>query len=185
MSTAALEISQPRKEELLQLVQELVDQLQRVEVMELRNPRQLVENGLPRSCLGSVTAFLERHDDLAQYREFLQRLHHLDRMTAQNQRTPKAQHKALQGVLVSWLAKNPGLSAREWLYVLAWTQRHLPAKIRTQRRPTQRSAPRRDRTTDSEPSPSPRQGPELKGNVMAAKLRAALEKKSKESTDES
>ncbi len=82
-------------------------------------------HGIPRSCVTTVTAYLERHQGLDELRAFVALLPQLDGCTAQNARAPKAYYQALRRVLDATFERHPQLDARAWLFILSWTARTL------------------------------------------------------------
>lgn len=114
-----------RKDALLDMVDKLLGELHATEIPN-RDAPGIAAKGMPRSCLGQVVAFLEAQRSLEHLATFVERLHHLDTMAAQNQRNPRAPYRALQAVLKTWLAHHQALEPDEWLYLLAWTQSQLP-----------------------------------------------------------
>lgn len=158
-----------RREELLDLAEQLAKRLRSVEVPYLADSSAL-SIGVPASVVSHATSHLARVRDTLRFREFLARFDQLDTMTAQNPDNPKADHRILRGELEALLAERPDLSAEELLYLLSWVRRLLPkaaeagpAAGRTKLDgPTARARSRRE--SDSAP---------FKGGQLAAALQKA------------
>ncbi len=114
-----------RREELLELAEQLAKRLRSIEVPYLGDP-SAVSRGVPASVVSNVTSYLARVRDSDRFREFLARIEQLDPITAQNPDNPKADHRVLREELEAFLADRPDLPADELLYVLAWVRRLLP-----------------------------------------------------------
>jgi hypothetical protein len=171
-------VTAAQEERLLELAAGLGAELAKVPVHLLDDPSGPPAGlGVPASCVGHLTSFLERERDLERLRAFLDRLGQLDEILGQNQVNPRAQHSALGRVVSHWLKQQPELSADEWLYVLAWVRRLLPKSAKTEgpppqagRRPPKGHQDQRDPETQRDPEP-------VRGRQLAAALQRALDPK--------
>lgn len=179
------ELSPARQEHLLELANKLVEKLRGVAVRRVDDPRGSPEAvGIPSSCMGTVASFLHAERDLEKLREFVDRLDQLDRLVGQNQKNPRAQHLALQGILRPWLEKHSELTADEWLYVLSWARRLLPKNSKSPEKTNgsdARRAVRASRNDEPQEAPPPREPPAATGRQMADAIRRWQEEQSERS----
>ncbi len=155
-------MSPQRKEQLLRLAEDLMGRLESARVPALERHRGDARPdavGLPAACLGQLTAFLERERDLERFRRFVALLDQLDPLLAQNQQNPKADFKVLRQEVERFAAEQPEMPMEEWLYVLSWARRLLPARQqRGGRRPPPGGSAPRWPTKPRRPLPEPPTG---------------------------
>jgi hypothetical protein len=148
MSAATL--TPARQEMLVDAAGALAERLRQVRVTFTDG--QPADVGLPRNCLGKVEGLLRRARDLDEFRATLDLLHQLDPIEAQNADHPKDQYKTLRDELLRFMDAHRDRALDDWLFVLGWVRRLLPANGRGQAagsRATRDDGPRDTRRRDA------------------------------------
>lgn len=152
MSTATF--TPARQEALLAVAEKLAERLRRARVPFADG--DTADVGVPRNCIGKVEGLLRNARDLDDLRATLALLHKLDPLEAQNPQRVKSQYATLRDALRQALGAHPDQSIDEWLYVLGWVRRLLPAE-RNNGGPSSR---RDDRADGARADPRPARPPQ-------------------------